>query len=145
MTGPTPHHVTVATGHVAMTPRSHVADEAVAHVRAVLGDAGDGIEPTTGWRIRVTGAATGRGTFLIARPDGGGLELVRASLCWRADWSDEHWRKAVAPTAERAPVPTPWLAVSVDYTQMLDMSDDQAQALGDLERVTAWAIIEALS
>ena len=67
--------------------------------------------------------------------------LVLASLCWSPAYSDRHWRETIG--ADRAPVPTPWLAVSFDYAVApLTMRPADIPALGNLERVIAWAIIE---
>ena len=132
------HHVTLHTGNVAITPRWHVEDRAVEHVARVL--SGDGYEPTVGVHLRVLTVRPGRAQYRIDLAPGAPRALVLASLCWSPAYSDRHWRETIG--ADRAPVPTPWLAVSFDYVQAMAMRAADIAALGDMERVIAWAIIE---
>ena len=135
------HHVTLHTGNVAITPRWHVPDASVRRVAQVL--AGDGYEPTVGVHLRVLTVWPGRAQYRIDLAPGAPRALVLASLCWSPAYSDRHWRETIG--ADRAPVPTPWLAVSFDYALApLTMRPADILALGNLERVIAWAIIEGL-
>ena len=133
------HHITLHNGNVAITPRSHVGQRAIEHVAAVL--AGNGYEPTLDVYLRLRGLQPGRAQYRIDRSPDAARALVIASLCWSADYSDQHWRETIG--ADRAPVPVPWLAVSFDYAQAtLTMQPADINALGELERIIAWVIIE---
>ncbi|WP_414832207.1 hypothetical protein [Afifella sp. YEN Y35] len=140
-------HLTWQTGHVRLSPRDEVSDGAIARLRAAWDNPAEEIDGT-GWRI-VPRPTPGRGVYLWDQIHEG-HHIATAALCTRETMAAELWRQLAAtlpgPAPER-PARVPWLVAILiaDPTVMTDpavFTDVLAEA-GDLERVVAWALIDA--
>lgn len=146
-------HITLVTGHSAITARSDVSDEVLMRLQPII-DAESGVIVEAGVYIdliRPLDTMThkplnGAAAWTIMH----GLEpssppIAQCFVCWKSEFAAECWQRAEAmqgasPHA-RMPKITPWLAVVILPSIAL-ASRETVAMLGDLERCLAWAIIE---
>jgi len=151
-------HITIATGHSAVTARSDVAGEVLMRLQPVI-DAESGSIPLAGVYldfVRPLDPVThkprgGAAAWSIL----GGLKppaplLAQCVVCWDEDVAAECWEMVLhmqratgmepSPRAKR-PETLPWLAVVI-APGMASASHETVSMLGDMERCLAWVLIE---
>lgn len=164
------HHLTISTGHLAITSRLDVADDVISMLKPLVQNDG-GRVPKVGWnveifrpRLRVDGgnaqwcsggslpAKDGAAFFTISSdtPAGKDCHLVHCAACWRQELTEETWQVIIefaknaglpiAPNVRR-PAGLPWLAV-VFNPAMFTAHVSNLAMLGDFERCLAWTLIE---
>lgn len=143
------HHVTLTTGHVRRSPRSEVADAALASLQDALGAALAGGRPAVPAMPGYVMTAAGEGRCLVATIwlEGGPVITVGVathSRCGTALWRmlHDHATTPVVTRRDRVP-PEPWCAARLDPGVVL-AEPAEIVALGDLGRVIAWAWLSRL-
>lgn len=138
------YHLTLTTGHGRRSPRSEVADDALASVREVV-RAGSGTLAEID--IAILEQAAGGAAFALGHE---GQSVVYCVLCWDdrehvARWAQavEHFSRSKIPLAHAGFVepPIPWLTVELLPAAAITPPDVMGM-LGDAERCVAWALIE---
>ena len=152
------HHLTLTTGHLAVTLRSEVTDETIDRLLPIVRTDG-GYLPEVDlyidiWRHPAQASILqGVATFQISS----GSEpmstspLVFGTCCWRPELSDEAWGLVLdsyhmfslpLATSVRDAPELPWVAVALSPMILRELRR-RLIVLGDLERCLAWALIEA--
>lgn len=144
-------HYTLNTGDSVESPRSAVADAAIAALRPLLARGGQLPAAFGAYRVEVS-HAPGGAMFSIHR---GAHPIVLCAVSWDPATAEMMWshiervyldlgdtpsRVAPGKLAER-PESTPWLAVVILPTILLESRNDISW-LGDFERCFAWALLE---
>ncbi len=141
-------HLTLATGHLRMSPRAEVGPEALA-ILAPIVRAGAGLVPgMPGVQITIRRPGSGQALIIIHAADG--LTYIVAGLAWSQDAADALWPTLIemvrdagaAHSVLRRPDHLPWLAVALTPATVM-LGREKIGMLGDLERCLAWAILEA--
>ena len=143
------HHLTIDTGHLAVTPRSDVSDEAIAWLQPIVDDEQGLADVLWFDLIRLMGPER--------RPKGaaactihlghGGPALVQCVICWRSEDAETAWTALSIPeiapvTGRRLSVPSlPWLATKL-LPGIESAPQEVVAMLGDAQRCIAWTIIE---
>jgi hypothetical protein len=145
-------HLTIETGHCAVTPRSDIADEIIMRLQPIIDEQG-GLIKEAGIYIDIIRPlmASGRprdGAAAFTLQLGhGGPALASNVVCWQSDMADEAWIMCGNPN--RAPLTdqqivkpnAPWLATML-LPAVVDAPHDAVRLLADLERCLAWTLIE---
>jgi hypothetical protein len=134
-------HLTLNTGHLRMSPRAEVREEAIRSLDGLV-RAGGGACPgfsTIAVQVKVD---PGLAQIVIsaAEAQGGGM-LIGGALIWSEEVADEIWADMAVkmPTVER-PKHLPQLLIAL-HDGIAAMPRETISMLGDLERCLAWAIL----
>lgn len=138
-------HLTMTSGHINLSPRSDVCDEAIALLTPII-RAGGGKVPIDDGNIAIAIARAKDGATIQILCDA--IPCILCALAWRPDTSSQWWDKlleiarlsdVIAPVLRQPPAP--WLGVIILPTCVL-LTREQMQMMGDLERCIAWTILE---
>lgn len=154
------HHLTIPTGHVAVTSRADVSNLVVDRLAALI-DAEGGPVPEIDMYVdilRLIDHETRRPLDGIAaftvqlggRP--GGRAVTSNIVCWADQLADQAWATVTDMSATGGEIPSltgrpitrpdlPWLSSTI-LPGLLDMPRHDIAALADFERCLAWALIE---
>lgn len=143
-------HLTLNTGHLRMSPRSEVSEEAIRALDPILA-AGRGICPgLPTLTIVVKQRQPGR-TIILIGDLRYGTALV-AVVAWEEDAALHAWHSLATLARSQShaigesigalemPATLPWLAVHLASASAF-LAPDVMAAIGDLERCLAWAIL----
>lgn len=161
-------HLTLNSGHLAVTARSDVLPEAREVLRPLVrAGGGELCFSMEGLHLHITHRCRGGAVFSVHLSEGPtvnvlspsgdvvtlhGYPVITCGLAWKQEAIDivgqltvnatelakKIWKQKFAPSP---PVDIPWLMV-VLYPWMLTLTEQQISALGDLERCIAWTIID---